>query len=212
MNIEELERRFTAIADEVDLSTEHQVAVLALLEPLKKGPEGVRTHYAHSLRVGLKAQEIAAFTHHERKPLLIAGVAHDVGKCHIPFDVLAKTSDWTEADALVMEEHVIAGHQLLHGRFDFSAEIMLWHHKFQKNGYPKVLPPPLHEYAETTKLLIVEYGRLLALADVYDALHRTNDKFKGDLDGERIRDLMFQLNPDRTQLVAGLYETGVFSV
>jgi len=212
VNIAELEGRFAVTSQKLGVSATHQAELLALLKPLKDGPEPVRTHYAHSLRVGHKAHEIARVTHHEPKPLLIAGTVHDVGKCEISADVLGKTANWTEADALVMQEHVMAGYEILKSHFEFSAEIILWHHRFQKNGYPEVLPPPLHGYSEATKVLIVEYGRILALADVYDALHRQNDKFDGDVDGQRIKELMFQFNPDCIRLVDQLYQTGIFAV
>jgi len=103
---------------------------------------------------------------------------------------------------------------MLSGRFDFSAAIILWHHRFQADGYPKKLPKHLHVYAESSKLLIVEYGRIIALADVYDALHRANDKFgaKQELSGEEVRAKMFELNPDRKKLIAALYDSGIFTV
>jgi putative nucleotidyltransferase with HDIG domain len=194
------------------IEKKHQEAVLTLLGGLKNGEPGVQEHYFHSLRVGHLAQQIAACTFHDEKALLLAGTLHDVGKTHIPISVLTKTSAWTEADATTMEAHVPLGYEMLRGIFDFSAEILLWHHKFQRNGYPKILPPPLHEYSDATKVLIVEHGRLLAIADVYDALHRSNDKFGGALTGTKIRELMFELNPDRTTLVSHLYNAGVFVV
>ena len=212
MNIAELEDRFFETCKELNVKPEHQTQIYELLAPLRNADASVRAHYAHSLRVGHKAQQIAAFTHHERRPLLIAGTVHDIGKSKIPPEVLGKTTDWTEADALVMEEHVIAGYEILRGHFDFSAEIMLWHHRFQKRGYPRILPPPLHEYADATKVLIVEYGRILALADVYDALHRPNNKFQGRMSGTRVKELMLQFNPDRETLVKRLYDNGIFSV
>lgn len=213
MNIENLEVKFAEISQELGVSPEHQAQILEFLEPLRNADkEAVRAHYAHSLRVGMKAKEIADFTHHDPKPLFFAGTLHDVGKCQIPPEILGKVRDWTQADALVMEQHVLAGYETLRGTFDLSAEIMLWHHRFQKNGYPEVLPEHLHPYSDSTKVLIVEYGRLLALADVYDALHRLNEKFGGKISGARIRELMFELNPDRTILIDRLYQTGILTV
>ncbi len=212
MNTKHLEQRFLTTAAKVGVSPEHSLSVLALISCLRSDDERVRAHYDHSLRVGHLAQSIASFVYQEPRPLLLAGTLHDIGKCQIPLDVLGKTSNWTEADALVMQEHVMAGYHLVKGTFDLSAEVLLWHHKFQKNGYPDVLPEHLHDYSHGTKVLIVEYGRILALADVYDALHRPNDKFGSGMSGERIRTLMFELNPDRTHLVGHLYLAGIFSI
>src|SRR3989344_5735384 len=104
------------------------------------------------------------------------------------------------------------GYRLLRGRFDFTADTMVLHHKFQANGYPENLPPQLHHYSDTTQELILEHGRVLALADVYDALHRENDKFgeKRRLTDSEIREQMFLLNQDREVLVVDLYKAGIF--
>lgn len=101
---------------------------------------------------------------------------HDLGKCQTCLKVLGKTGSWSDGDQEEIELHVLNGYRLLRGRFDYSAEIMLWHHRFQENGYPDELPQFLHEYRQTTQLLIREYGRIVAIADVYDALHRVNEK------------------------------------
>jgi len=129
----------------------------------------------------------------------------------VPLRVLEKTDEWTALDQRIMQRHVLDGYRLLRDRFDFSAEVMLWHHRFQERGYPKRFPPPLHRYSTTTRALIVEYGRLLALADVYDALHRSNSKVKkgGGLTSGEIRTKMLEYNPDRGQLVRALYVSGV---
>lgn len=210
MNTEDLEQRFLETAAQVGLADNHSRNALALIARLRSDDVRVRAHYDHSLRVGHLAQQIATLTYHESRPLLLAGTLHDIGKCQIPVEVLGRTSNWTEADALVMQQHVMAGYEIVRGSFDLSAEILLWHHKFQKNGYPELLPAHLHPYCDSTKVLIIEYGRILALADVYDALHRPNDKF-GSITGERIKALMFELNPDRHILVTYLYEAGVFT-
>jgi hypothetical protein len=53
----------------------------------------------------------------------------------------------------------------------------------------------------------------LALADVYDALHRVNEKFGGlkAFSGEQVKEQMLRMNPDLVELVDELYDTGVFT-
>ena len=204
-------RQFATGAYALDVSSLHQEQIIDLLRPLLDGSPAVQEHFKHSIRVGLLAAKIANFCHHHGRTLFIAGTLHDVGKCEIPIEVLEKTVNWTVGDAAVMEHHVIAGYNKLRGHFDFSAEIILWHHKFQHNEYPETLPPHLHQYSAATVVLIAEYGRLLALADSYDALHRPNDKFDGVMSGDRIKALMLEHNPDRTILIERLYQAGIFT-
>lgn len=209
---EDLEFQANAIFDALRVKSEDREAIWAFLAPLKHKSPVTRVHYYHSLRVGLMARKIAAFMHFDQKALFYAGLLHDCGKCQVALETLGKTEGWTSEDAQEMEGHVFDGYDLARGRFDFSAEVIAWHHRFQKSGYPKVLPPSLHEYSEGTKLLIPEYGRILALADVYDALHRVNDKFgeKRALNDDEIMQKMLELNPDRKILIQDLYNADIF--
>ncbi len=208
----ELERQFWDTCKELRVSGTNRLILESFLAPLKNKNAITCVHYLHSLRVGLLAREIGRFTYHEEKPLFLAGALHDLGKCQTPLEILGKSESWSDEDQKIMHGHVLDGYRLLRGRFDITAEIMLWHHKFQENGYPEELPAPLHPYRETMKLLIREYGRIIALADVYDALHRTDARFgkKRTLDGEEIREKMFVFNPDRKKLVTALYDAGIF--
>ena len=209
-----VEQHFLAACDAVNISDTNRAHLQTFLAPLRDKSPVTRLHYLHSLRVGLLARRIGIFIHHEEKPLLFAGVLHDLGKCQTPLGILDKTDSWSDEDQNVIEQHVLDGYRLLRGRFDVTAEIVLWHHRFQENGYPEALPPFLHNYRETTQLLIREYGRIVALADVYDALHRIDAKFgvKEALTGERIKEKMLELNPDRKKLVLALYKAEILII
>lgn len=199
---------------ELNVSAEDQETIKAFLAPLKHKNQTTHNQHEHCLRVGLLAMKIAHFMHLDQKALLFAGLMHDIGKCQIDLATLGKTEGWTPRDTEIMKEHVTDGYKILKGRFDFSADILIWHHRFQPNGYPNRIPKPLHKYSQGTRALIIEYGRILAVADVYDALHRVNDKFgeKKALSGVEIREKMFQFNPDVKILIEDLYTAGILSV
>lgn len=211
--VEDLEFQVNAVFDILKVKEDDRAAIWAFLAPLKYKSPVTNTQYLHCLRVGLMSRKIAAFMHLDQKALLYAGLMHDQGKCQIDLGTLGKTEGWTEADSREMERHVLAGYDTLRGRFDFSAQVMAWHHKFQRNGYPATMPGHLHEYSEGTKLLIEEYGRVLALADVYDALHRVNDKFgeKRALSDDEIMEKMLEFNIDRRALITDLYNADIFT-
>ena len=204
---EQIEQQFQESCAELRISATNQDFLKTFLFPLRDKNAVTHFHYLHSLRVALLARAIGSFIHHEEKPLFFAAVLHDLGKCQISRKVLGKDGSWNDTDQQEIERHVMDGYRLLRGRFDISAEIMLWHHRFQEDGYPDELPPFLHRYRETTKLLIREYGRIVALADVYDALHRVDAKhgIQRALTGDEIRQKMLELNPDRKKLVVALY-------
>ncbi len=170
--------------------------------------------YEHSIRVALLSHQIARFMHLGQTALFYAGILHDVGKSQTNPATLKKTSGWTAEDSAEVMNHVMDGYRLIRGEFDFSAEVILWHHRFQANAYPETSPPLLHEYSSGTRVLIPFFGRALALADQFDALHRVNDKFvvDGKLSiGETVKQRMLEHNPDQRSLVAELFDAGIFT-
>lgn len=202
-----LPNRVTGVFEELSLTEEQREGITAFLHPLKiKDP----ATYDHSLRVGLLSKAIADFMHLDQRALFYAGILHDAGKALTKTETLRRTETWTAADAEEIKAHVLDGHRLLRGYFDFSAEVIIWHHRFQQKGYPEILPEPLHGYSEGTKAMIPFYGRMLALCDVYDALHRINAKF-GALTGEAMKEKMFLYNPDQKVLLGNLYAGNVFT-
>ncbi len=212
--MDNIEAEFRVACDEVGIKALDQKALFSFLAPLRDKDAVTHVHYLHSLRVGMLSRHIGRFTNNDERALLMAGALHDLGKCQVCLEILGKSEHWTAADINAMKRHVVDGYRTLRGRFDFSADTMVRHHSFQIDGYPKKLPKFLHSYSATTKKLIKEHGRLVALADVYDALHRVNDKFEGKraLAGEEIKTLMFELNTDRTKLVSDLYAMGILSI
>lgn len=204
-----LEDRLRWVFDELQLSNNQRESIVAFLHPLK-----IKDYitYEHGIRVGLLASRIAHFMHLDQKALLYAGLLHDIGKTQARLEILQKTEDWTPDDKEEIKQHVLDGYRMIRGRFDFSAEVILWHHRFQVGGgYPKELPAPLHDYEEGTKMMITLYGRILSLADCFDALHRINDKF-GILTGEQIKEKMLTFNRDQQFLIEELYSAGIFTI
>lgn len=205
-----IEERLGWAFDELDIPSDRREAVRAFLQPLKVKD---RATYEHSIRVGLLTRHIGRFMHLDEKALFYAGLLHDVGKAQTRLEILQKTEGWTPADTDEIKQHVLDGYRLLRGHFDFTGDIILWHHRFQAGGYPEELPADLHAYSEGTKAMITLYGRILALADCFDALHRNNEKFGGkqSLTGERVRERMLALNDDQRALIEKLFAAGVFT-
>ncbi|MBI4128981.1 MAG: HD domain-containing protein [Parcubacteria group bacterium] len=208
-----LEERLRRTFDELRIDNEQREAISAFLAPLKTKDPVTKFHYEHSIRVGLLARRIARFMHLDEKALFYAGLMHDVGKSQTCLGTLGKTGGWTDADTEEIKKHVTDGYRFLRDRFDFTAEVIVLHHRFQAGGYPAEVPPSLHSYSEGTKTMIMLYGRILALADVYDALHRINDKFgvREALSGEQIKEKMLLFNPDQRRLITELYDAEIFT-
>lgn len=94
----------------------------------------------------------------------IAGLLHDIGKMHIPPEILTKPGRLTDAEFDVVREHPAAGHRMLlegHGVSDIALDVCLHHHeKMDGTGYPGRL------LADDISL----FARMGAICDVYDAI------------------------------------------
>jgi HD-GYP domain-containing protein (c-di-GMP phosphodiesterase class II) len=123
--------------------------------------------YLHSTNVAVLAVTLGIsmnFNKVELQRLGLASILHDIGKVFIPKIVLNKPGRLTEEEALLVQTHSNKGYEYLKGHFDFpiaSYQGILQHHeKFDGTGYPiKLEGQNIHLY-----------GRVIAVADVYDAL------------------------------------------
>ncbi len=181
----------------------------ALMGPIRvKDPQT----YEHMIRVAWLGGQVAEIQHIEQKVLIYAGLLHDIGKALVPLSTLQKTAGWTEKDSEIMRDHVMDGYRMARDKFNFSAEVILWHHMFQPNSYPRVFPEPLADYSQGTRLMIGYFGRMLALCDCFDAAHRANDRNVGlQFTGEMVKERMLRENPDQVVLIEELYAANVFS-
>ncbi len=169
--------------------------------------------YAHSVRVGILASKMAVYY---AKPgvnsrmMLWAGLLHDIGKALISSELLTKKDGFTEEDKKAMEPHVLYGYDMLRGVHDFTAAIIVQHHTFGAQPYPKFVPPALG-YMSTYATVINRAARLLALADYYDALmNRDNDKNGSKpLSAKERRDIYIRDNADQKDLIELLESVGV---
>ncbi|MCK6412660.1 MAG: response regulator [Azonexus sp.] len=100
-----------------------------------------------------------------QKLLLEAAPLHDVGKIGIPDAILLKPARLTPEEFEIMKQHARMGYELLKDSaseiLHAGAEIALSHHeKFDGSGYPNALAGEQ----------IPIFGRIVAVADVFDAL------------------------------------------
>jgi response regulator RpfG family c-di-GMP phosphodiesterase len=97
--------------------------------------------------------------------ILKAAPLHDIGKIGVPDNILLKPGRLTVEEWGIMCQHPQIGHEILKGSSSkyirMGADIALAHHeKFDGSGYPSGLS------GEAIPLA----GRIVAIADVYDAL------------------------------------------
>lgn len=139
---------------------------------------------AHVVRVGYSAYLLAlaiGMTEKEAKLLMLASPLHDVGKIGISDTILLKQGKLTDEEFATMKEHAQIGAGILknaHSRVMQEAKIVAFshHEKWDGSGYPLGL-------AGTS---IPLQGRIVAIADVFDALTSDRPYKKGWTEAEAV--------------------------
>jgi PAS domain S-box-containing protein/putative nucleotidyltransferase with HDIG domain len=120
----------------------------------------------HQRRVADLALEVAlelGLSEQQARGVYMAGLIHDVGKIHIPAEILSKPTRLTDVEWNLVKTHPQVGHDILKSiEFPWPvAQIVLQHHeRIDGSGYPQGL---------SGEEIILE-ARILAVSDVVEAM------------------------------------------
>ena len=123
--------------------------------------------FYHSLNVALIAIVLGVslgLSKQDLNELCLASFLHDIGKLFVPDTILNKSGPLSEKEMSVIKKHPQDGRDYLHKHHQISnktAEGIYSHHeKWNGTGYPEQL-----KHSD-----IPFFGRIISVADVYDAL------------------------------------------
>lgn len=201
-----LEQRLNKAFDHLKISLTQKSSLETYLNLIKLKD---KTTYCHCVRVALCGIKAAGLLHLDPKALFYSGLLHDIGKALVDKELLSKAGDFSEQDYRKMKRHSLYGYYLLRGVHDFSAEIILRHHRYISEGYPKRLPRSKISYSETDKKLIEHYAKVLAIIDFYDAAStRKNKKFRE----KSVRKLLVRHFPAEIEMINICYDKLIFDL
>ncbi|NLP35446.1 MAG: HD-GYP domain-containing protein [Clostridiales bacterium] len=127
--------------------------------------------YTHCINVGIYSICIGAKMGMDREQLIklgTAGILHDIGKNNIPVEILDKPGKLTKDEFEIIKSHPVFGYNMIKDKIEFSSVtkigVLQHHERCDGSGYPRGLK----------KDEISLYGKIIAIADTYDAL--TSDR------------------------------------
>jgi len=123
--------------------------------------------YAHSVNVciiSLVLGKSLGLNTYDLYKLGVGAFFHDMGQMFIPLEVLNKDETYTDSDYKIMNQHTELGYRYAKDQFNLPTTsylaILQHHERFDGTGYPQGKP------GEDISL----FGRIVAVADVFDAL------------------------------------------
>ncbi|GMQ62322.1 HD-GYP domain-containing protein [Vallitalea maricola] len=136
--------------------------------------------YSHSLNVSMLCNIFGQWLHLDKQDienLTVAGLLHDIGKLSIDTKIINKPGKLTDDEFAIIEKHPEIGFNLVKN-LDLPEEIklgiLMHHEKIDGSGYP------LH----LKNTHIHDYAKIIAIADIYDAMtsvrsyHKKTSPFK----------------------------------
>ncbi len=138
-----------------------------------------------------KICEAMGLDYQKTKRCILCAYLHDIGKVHIPSEILQKTSKLTEEEYEIMKKHTIYGYEMCmrYDQFKELAPIVRAHHEnIDGSGYPDGL----------VESLIPEEAKLIKIADVYDALTQRRQYKEGFLPSKAIQIMIEDVQKGKT--------------
>ena len=165
-----LQRR--RMAELFDTRQAHLQTIALLANVIEARDPYTRGHVERVQTYALELGQALNWLPDELVVLEYGALLHDIGKVSVPEAILNKPGRLTPDELIVIQNHTTAGAKIIQGITHLREALpyILYHHeKWDGTGYPEGLKSEA----------IPREGRLLALADVYDALTTERPYHKG---------------------------------
>ncbi len=147
-------------------SLESRIEVFAMMQNMRDYDDAT---YVHCLNVALICNIFSRwldFSNEETRIATACGLLHDIGKIVIEKDIIQKPEKLSVNEYEMIKKHTIKGYDLLrdyHIDIHIKNAALLHHERCDGSGYPYGLKGDL----------IDPYAKIVAIADVYDAMTAT---------------------------------------
>lgn len=152
------------IADSLLSAIQANDAVAIDISTLKTCDEYTFKHSVDVATISMIVAKRMGMSETEVRELGIAGLLHDIGKTKIPPEILNKPGQLSDDEFEIMRQHSVYSYHIIQNNDTLPEEVKLavlqHHEKINGTGYPLAVPGNK----------ITPYAKVLAIADIYDAL------------------------------------------
>ncbi|MDQ0215195.1 putative nucleotidyltransferase with HDIG domain [Oikeobacillus pervagus] len=158
-------RRFSTVVRNILQEIRGNHEAISLLSELFSYDQYIFTHSLNVTIYSLAlAVELNQFNQKQLEEIGLGAMLHDIGKVFIPKPILMKPGGLTDEEYAIIQQHTVQGFELLRKESTIplvAAHCAFQHHeRLNGSGYPRGLKgDEIHIYA-----------RIMAVADVYDAV------------------------------------------
>jgi hypothetical protein len=146
-----------------ELEAAHLDAIYILAAASEEKDETTADHLRRMQRLTARVSRLVGLAEAQARMVEQAAVLHDIGKLHVPDQILKKSGPLTPQERSIMQDHTLAGERILPDRPYFAAarRVARSHHEnWDGSGYPDGL---------RGEIIPLE-ARIVHVVDVYDAL------------------------------------------
>ena len=154
---EELKQTAERLSNSLEGAVQAIAMIVEIRDPYTAGHQRRVTQLAYAIarKIGLSQDRISA--------LHMAGLIHDVGKVHVPAEILANPNGLSEAEFSIIKTHPLVGYEILKAiefPWPIAQTVYQHHERMDGSGYPQGL---------SGEDILLE-ARILAVADVVEAM------------------------------------------
>lgn len=146
-----------------DTHEAHMQTVLLMANLVEARDPHTRKHIDRVREIALRFGKALQWDQNALVALEFGAILHDIGKIVVPTEILNKSGEFTPSEWEIIRQHPEAGAKMLKGvtHLQLAEPFILFHHeKWDGSGYP---------FGLHGGNIPIE-GRMMAIADVYDAM------------------------------------------
>ncbi len=144
-------------------SSRNTIHIFDIIHNLRDYKDAIATHSQNVALISATLGKWLGFSEEDLKTLIIAGLLHDIGKLTIPEEILNKPGKLTDEEFAMLRDHVKRGYEILRDQpldVRIKEACLLHHERCDGSGYP----------FKAAAARITPFAKIIAIADVYDAM------------------------------------------